>query len=66
MLDRIHGRTLRQVLEVQGGEPEVLALAQQFVLLQQTINGTVIEGLPDLVTRLGEELTRERAGRPSG
>jgi hypothetical protein len=62
VLDRIHGRTLRQVLEVQGGEPEVLALAQQFVLLQQTINGTVIEGLPDLVTRLGEELTRSGLG----
>jgi hypothetical protein len=62
VLDRINGRTLRQVLDVQGGEPEVLALAQQFVLLQQTINGTVIEGLPDLVTRLGEELTRSGLG----
>jgi Phosphotransferase enzyme family len=62
VLDRIHGRTLRQVLDVQGGEPEVLALAQKFVLLQQTINGTVMEGLPDLVTRLGEELTRSGLG----
>ena len=62
VLDRINGRTLRQVLEVQGGEPEVLALAQQFVLLQQTINGTAIEGLPDLVTRLGEEVTGSGLG----
>ncbi|HEV3368959.1 MAG TPA: aminoglycoside phosphotransferase family protein [Acidimicrobiales bacterium] len=62
VLDRIHGRTLRQVLDVRAGEPEVLALAQQFVLLQQTINGTVMEGLPDLVTRLREELTRSGLG----
>ena len=66
VLDRIHGRTLRQVLDVRAGEPEVLALAQQFVLLQQTINGTVMEGLPDLVTRLRRGTDAERAGRPSG
>ena len=58
VLDRIAGTTLRAVLEVEPGEPEILALAQLFVLLQVLINGTVIAGLPDLVTRLGEELTR--------
>jgi Ser/Thr protein kinase RdoA (MazF antagonist) len=56
VLDRIAGTTLRAVLEVEPGEPEVLALAQQFVLLQALINRTELAGLPDLVTRLGQEL----------
>lgn len=56
VLDRIEGGTLWEVLEVQAGEPEVLALAERFVQLQRSINGAVIGGLPDLVQRLGEEL----------
>jgi aminoglycoside phosphotransferase (APT) family kinase protein len=65
VLDRIEGTTLRQVLEVEPGEPEVLALAQRFVLLQQSINATEIDGLPDLVTRLGQELTQGGLADPS-
>ena len=56
VLDRIEGSTLHQVLALEAGEPEVLARAEQFVHLQQSINDAVIEGLPDLVTRLGQEL----------
>jgi aminoglycoside phosphotransferase (APT) family kinase protein len=58
VLDRIAGGTLNQVLDLEPGEPEVLALAQQFVLLQQTINATQVDGLPDLVARLDEEMAR--------
>jgi Ser/Thr protein kinase RdoA (MazF antagonist) len=56
VLDRIEGTTLRAVLEVEPGEPELLALAQRFVDLQLEINRTELEGLPDLVARLGQEL----------
>jgi aminoglycoside phosphotransferase (APT) family kinase protein len=56
VMDRIEGTTLRAVLEVEPGEPELLALAQRFLDLQLEINHTELEGLPDLVTRLGQEL----------
>jgi Ser/Thr protein kinase RdoA (MazF antagonist) len=64
VLDRIGGATLRAVLEVEPGEPELLALAQQFVVLQLEINRTVLEGLPDLVTRLGQELLQSGLADP--
>ncbi len=64
VLDRITGVTLRQALDEEPGEPEVLARALQFVHLQEAINATSIEGLPDLVTRLGQELARSGLGAP--
>jgi aminoglycoside phosphotransferase (APT) family kinase protein len=56
VMERIEGTTLRAVLEVEPGEPELLALAMRFIDLQLEINLTELEGLPDLVTRLGQEL----------
>jgi aminoglycoside phosphotransferase (APT) family kinase protein len=56
VLDRVDGISLRELLDRQPGEPEVLDLAERFVHLQQAINATAIDGLPDLVTRLGDEL----------
>jgi aminoglycoside phosphotransferase (APT) family kinase protein len=64
VLDRVDGGTLSQALDKEPGEPEVLARAQQFVLLQQTINATLVDGLPDLVGRLDEELTRSGLPAP--
>jgi aminoglycoside phosphotransferase (APT) family kinase protein len=58
VLDRVAGGTLRQVLEVETGEPEVLALAERFVALHQAVNSAELPGIPDLVPRLGEELSR--------
>jgi hypothetical protein len=58
VLDRIDGPTLAKLLNAQDGEPEVLALAEKFVQLQLLINSTVMAGLPDLVARLNEELSR--------
>ncbi len=58
VLDRIEGPTLHQVLELEEGEPEVLALAERFVRLQRDINASVLQGLPDLVARLGRELAQ--------
>jgi Ser/Thr protein kinase RdoA (MazF antagonist) len=49
VLDRIHGDSL------QAGHTGD-HLAAQFARLQERINHTTVEGLPDLVTRLGTEL----------
>jgi aminoglycoside phosphotransferase (APT) family kinase protein len=64
VLDRIDGISLRELLNRQPGEPEVLARAEQFVRLQMAINATVIDGFPDLVTRLGDELTQSGLPAP--
>jgi aminoglycoside phosphotransferase (APT) family kinase protein len=64
VLDRIDGISLRELLNEEPGEPEVLALAEQFVRLQMAINATIIDGLPDLVTRLGEELAQSGLAAP--
>jgi aminoglycoside phosphotransferase (APT) family kinase protein len=44
-------------------QPGIDSLAEQFTTLQAIINGTVIEGLPDLVGRLSSEI--EQSGLPS-
>jgi Ser/Thr protein kinase RdoA (MazF antagonist) len=64
VLDRIDGPTVRQVLEVEDGEPEVLALAEHFVGLHRAINATTMAVLPDLVARLGDELPRSGLAGP--
>jgi aminoglycoside phosphotransferase (APT) family kinase protein len=64
ILDRIEGISLRDHLNRQQGTPELLALARQFVDLQQLINATVMDGLPDLVTRLADELAQSSLGAP--
>jgi Ser/Thr protein kinase RdoA (MazF antagonist) len=64
VLDRIDGTSLRELLNRQPGEPEVLARAEQFVRLQQAINATAIDGFPDLVTRVGDELTQSGLDEP--
>ncbi len=64
VLDRVHGATMSQVLETQAGEPEVLALAEQFIALQRTINEAALEGLPDLVERLTRELASSGLAAP--
>jgi Ser/Thr protein kinase RdoA (MazF antagonist) len=57
ILDRIDGRELQWHLMEASGR-EVDALAERFSLLQHSINSTEMEGLPDLVSRLGDELAR--------
>ena len=64
VLDRVHGGTMAAVLETQAGEPEVLALAEQFIALQRAINTTAMEGLPDLVERLAQELASSGLAAP--
>jgi aminoglycoside phosphotransferase (APT) family kinase protein len=48
---------------MEADEPELVALSQRFATLQKSINGTVVEGLPDLVSRLGHEIA-ESGMRP--
>jgi hypothetical protein len=64
VLDRVDGISLHELLNRQAGEPEVLARAEQFVRLQMAINATVIDGFPDLVTRLGDELSQSGLAAP--
>lgn len=64
VLDWIDGESLEGILI---GRPETLdqdALAREFVALQGRINAVSMEALPDLVARLGDEITRSglRAG----
>ena len=58
ILDRIDGESLEAILT---GRPRTVdqdGLAMEFVTLQGAINDAYIDGLPDLVTRLGDEITR--------
>jgi serine/threonine protein kinase len=64
VLERVDGISLHELLNRQAGEPEVLARAEQFVRLQMAINATVIDGFPDLVTRLGDELSQSGLAAP--
>jgi hypothetical protein len=62
LLDRLFGHSLLQIVTETAGAA-IDPLAGQFASLQATINATVIEGLPDLVGRLGSEI--EHSGLPS-
>ena len=58
VLDHIEGPSLEDILTRQ---PETLdqdGLARKFVVLQGDINAVSIDGLPDLTSRLGDEITR--------
>jgi hypothetical protein len=62
ILDRIDGESLEGVLT---GQPEILdqdGLAIEFAALQGAINAVSIDGLPDLVGRLGDEIPRSGLG----
>jgi aminoglycoside phosphotransferase (APT) family kinase protein len=57
VLDRVDGHELlADLLEATGDD--IGALAERFCTLQADINGTEMDGLPDLVERLGDELAR--------
>jgi hypothetical protein len=57
ILERIHGDSLQAGLG-NATEGRVDQLAAKFAHLQLDINGTTVEGLPDLVTRLGAEIAQ--------
>ncbi len=57
VLDRIDGPALDRVIAGADRVDELDELARRFAELQERINRTVLEGLPDLVTRLGQEFT---------
>jgi aminoglycoside phosphotransferase (APT) family kinase protein len=57
ILDRVDGRELLWDL-IDIDEQSLDAMADRFARLQMSINSTVIDGLPDLVSRLGTELER--------
>jgi Ser/Thr protein kinase RdoA (MazF antagonist) len=60
-MDRIHGRSLDTDID-QAAEDELDILGEQFATLHCELNSVAVEGLPDLITRLGPEV--ERAGLP--
>jgi hypothetical protein len=62
LLDRLYGRSLLPVV-LETPQNGLDSLAEQFAALQAMINATVIDGLPDLVGRLGGEI--EKSGLPS-
>jgi Ser/Thr protein kinase RdoA (MazF antagonist) len=55
ILDRVDGPSLLRVVET-AAAGEIDRLAADFVALQLRCNGTVVEGLPDLVPRLAGEI----------
>jgi Ser/Thr protein kinase RdoA (MazF antagonist) len=55
ILDRVDGPSLLRVVEAAAPE-EIDRLAADFVALQLRCNGTVVDGLPDLVPRLAAEV----------
>jgi Ser/Thr protein kinase RdoA (MazF antagonist) len=57
VLDRVHGRSLQAELTDASNE-RIDHWAAQFAHLQRRINHTTVEGLPDLVTRLGAEIAQ--------
>jgi aminoglycoside phosphotransferase (APT) family kinase protein len=57
VLDRVEGTSLFHEL-LDGTVAAAQATAEQFSALQVTINSTVVGGFPDLVDRLGTELTQ--------
>lgn len=57
VLDRVDGCPLSRVLAA-AAEAGVDEIAERFATIQAMINATVIEDLPDLVGRLGEEIGR--------
>jgi aminoglycoside phosphotransferase (APT) family kinase protein len=63
VLDRVGGRELSGELMEAAGEA-VTELARRFVELQCSINRTAIDGLPDLVGRLGGELAQSGLPEP--
>jgi aminoglycoside phosphotransferase (APT) family kinase protein len=58
ILDRIGGESLESILLGGSVSVDEDGLAREFVALQGTINAVTIDGLPDLVARLGDEITR--------
>jgi hypothetical protein len=61
ILDRFEGRSLRwDLLEAPVGTAD--SLSERFCALQRSINRTVVDGLPDLVDRLGGEVAQSSAG----
>lgn len=63
VLDRVDGYPLSRAL-TGAAEDGVDEIAERFATMQGMINATVIEGLPDLVGRLREEIGR--SGLPAG
>jgi Ser/Thr protein kinase RdoA (MazF antagonist) len=55
VLDRISGRSLTFDL-LESSADQIAAMAARFAALQATINGITIDGLPDLVERLRNEI----------
>jgi aminoglycoside phosphotransferase (APT) family kinase protein len=56
VLDRVEGRSLGQVLMATDDVAGIVDMAERFTALQSLINATSVDVLPDLVTRLREEL----------
>jgi aminoglycoside phosphotransferase (APT) family kinase protein len=56
VLDRIEGRSLGHALMASDDIAGIVDMAERFTALQASINATTVEALPDLVTRLRDEL----------
>jgi aminoglycoside phosphotransferase (APT) family kinase protein len=58
VLDRIEGQSLENVLTSDSETLDQDGIARKFVVLQGDINAVSIDGLPDLIRRLVDEITR--------